>query len=187
MPRDFAGRSRTTKRKPTRRKPSKRVSPRSKVAFHGPSFSGGALVGAAIVIVAAYAPELVDSTDVQHVNDPAAVTAPARPQVKFEFPKLLKEQEVQADPEPYAVPESAKDDAATSYSIQAASFRSRDDAEQLRARLLLQDLPAASSKSEVSGSTWYRVTVGPFARKVEAQRAMTKLRDQGLSAMWLSG
>ena len=70
--------------------------------------------------------------------------------------------------------------------IQAASFRDKLDADQLRAQLLLQDMPAVTSVTDASGSTWHRVVVGPFPRKVEANRAMTALREQNLSPMWLN-
>ena len=56
-----------------------------------------------------------------------------------------------------------------SFSIQAASFRNEDEADRLRASLLLKNIPATVDRSVVSGATWYRVRVGPFENLREAQ------------------
>ncbi len=186
MPKDYAHRARTNSRSKstkTKKKTSRpRATPARKMVFHGPSFSFGALVGAAVIIAAAYAPELLQP---RPQATPAPEPTAAAPQVEFEFDKLLRDSEVKADPEPYAVPEPDLTDTPSSFSVQAASFRSAADAEQLRARLLLQNLPATVSESTLDTSRWYRVTVGPFQRQVEAERALTKLREQGLDAIFL--
>ena len=95
MPKDFASRSRTAKNKPApRRKPAPRTSPvkQKSVSFHGPSFSSGALIGAAIVLTAAYAPEFLRSTE---LNSGAEASSEQQPAVQFEFPKLLRNTTVQ--------------------------------------------------------------------------------------------
>jgi cell division protein FtsN len=48
---------------------------------------------------------------------------------------------------------------------------------------LLQNLPVEMSTSQVKGQRWHRVVVGPFARKLDAERARTKLREQDLPAI----
>jgi cell division protein FtsN len=184
MPKDYAGRGRAPTKAKRKRKPAKRVSPKQRVIFHGPSFAVGALVGAAIVILTAYGPELFEVPQV--TQNTTATDERAAPALEFDFPDLLKNSQVVADPEPYAVPEELQSTANRSYRIQAASFRNHTDAEQLRARLLLENLPAQTSTSDVSGQVWHRVVVGPFPRRVEAERAMTRLREQGLTAMWMN-
>lgn len=187
MPKDFAGRTSSSARGSSRknkRKPAKRVSPRQRVLFHGPSFATGALVGAAIVILTAYGPELLQ---IPESTAPATEdSAGQRQPLEFTFPEALKNSEVKADPEPYAVPEEQQQSLDRVYNIQAASFRSRTDADQLRARLLLENLPASTAASRVNGQTWYRVVVGPINGRIEADRAMTRLREQGLSAIRFS-
>ena len=188
MPKDYAGRGRSgsARKSSTRRKrkPSRsRTSQAQRVFFHGPSFTIGAVVGAAIIIVTAYAPQLLFTEDA--AESKAAPQTSEAPEVRFEFPDLLRDTEVQPDPEPYAVPPSTTQ-AERTYTIQAASFRTIEDADRLRADLLLQNLPATTQPRQVSGSTWYRVVVGPFAKQVEANRAMTQLRSQGLTAIWLN-
>jgi len=185
MPKDFAGRAKTTgqKRKASRpKKPTKRVSPKQRVLFHGPSFATGALVGAAIVVLAAYGPQLLQTPSNSQIEVLARDSAEPV-ELEFEFPEMLRSFEIQADPEPYAVPEEKKRQLSQTYHIQAASFRNRSDADQLRAQLLLDNLPATVATTEVREQTWYRVVVGPFPGRLEADRAMTRLREQGLTAL----
>ncbi len=182
MPRDFAKRATSTrgsKRKPAKKR--KPVSPAPRTLFHGPSFAFGALLGAAIVITASYAPEMLRSDTTPGTAHTTG--ANQEPAVQFEFPDLLRDEEVQPDPDAYVIPKPDPATEPATYTIQAASFRNESDAEQLRAQLLLQNLPARTDSSSVNGETWYRVSVGPFERRVEADRALTRLREQQLSAI----
>ena len=193
MPKDYAGRGRAankSQRKPKKQPAKRRSSQNRRVLFHGPSFSSGALIGAAVVIIAAYAPELLNeasgnASESEQANVGAADQS-AETKLTFEFPDMLRDTEVATNPDTYKVPAKQTTPPPGGYHIQAASFRSERDAEQLRAKLLLQDLPTQRSVNHDTGPTWHRVVVGPFARKVEADRAMTRLREQNLSPMWLN-
>ena len=92
--------------KSKKRQPAKRVSPKARVLFHGPSFATGALVGAAIVILTAYGPELLQVQD-SPADTAKTDTSDAQP-LQFTFPDALKHSEVAPDPEPYAVPEEQR-------------------------------------------------------------------------------
>ena len=194
MPRDFAKSSTSktsTKRsavKPKRRK-SNKVSPTPRVLFHGPSFSFGVVIGAALIAIAAYLPEITNLMEVEKTSTEATNAAPVateQPQVTYSFPQMLKDSQVQADPKQYPIPKTDKVAEDLTYIIQAASFRHPDDADSLRAKLIFQDLPAQTATGSSNGERWYRVMVGPFTRKVEAERALTKLREQQLSALLLT-
>lgn len=187
MPKDFAGRNSKPRKGNKSSRPSPRkVSPAPRVLFHGPSFSSGAIIGALVVVIAAYAPDYLKSQGHDLALIQESPTTQAAPEMIFEFPKLLRDSEVPVDTETYAVPEPAPGSQPKSYAIQAASFRDSEDADQLRAQLLLENLPARVGYSRVGEQTWFRVRVGPFTRKVEADRAMTKLRQRGLSAIWMN-
>ena len=67
--------------------------------------------------------------------------------------------------------------------IQAASFRDTGEAEQLRARLLLQGLPANMEQVELDDGAWHRVTVGPIDSADKANEVLNRLRQQNLSAI----
>lgn len=184
-----SGHARHARRTPRRRAPSRgsRVSsPVRRTLFHAPSFSAGVVMGAVVVLGAAYLPELLHRDDASAAAGGRAVgTAEARPQLTFEFDELLRNSRVTADPEPYlSEPAEPAADTGEEILLQAASFRSRDDAERLRAALLLMDLPASTSATTLSSGHWYRVTVGPFDSRVQAQRALTRLRENDIAAIW---
>ena len=67
-----------------------------------------------------------------------------------------------------------------SYFIQAGAFRTPEDAEQQRAKLSLMGFQAKVTEREQSGRTVYRVRLGPFDRKDEADRNKEKLDDQAI-------
>jgi cell division protein FtsN len=67
-----------------------------------------------------------------------------------------------------------------SYFIQVGAFRTPEDAEQQRARISLMGLQARVSEREQSGRTVYRVRLGPFERKDDADKAKEKLDASGI-------
>ena len=102
----------------------------------------------------------------------------------FEFDKKLKSSEIKGDAGVYKSPE-AEMQLFQTYRIQAASLSEKGKADQLRAELLLAGMEATTKHSKINGENWYRVLIGPFDRKVEADRAMTKLREKNLAAILL--
>jgi len=76
-----------------------------------------------------------------------------------------------------AAPKSAKTDAAAfTYFVQAGAFARPEDAEQQRAKLAMMGLGAKVTEREQSGRTVYRVRVGPFDSKEEADAAQGRLQ-----------
>ena len=67
-----------------------------------------------------------------------------------------------------------------SYFIQAGAFRTPEDAEQQRARLVLLGVQAKVSEREQSGRTVYRVRLGPFDRKEDADAAKARLDNNSI-------
>jgi cell division protein FtsN len=66
------------------------------------------------------------------------------------------------------------------YFIQAGAFRTPEDAEQQRARLLLLGMQAKVSEREQSGRTVYRVRLGPFNKKDDADKAKERLDNNSI-------
>lgn len=175
-------------------------------AWHTPSFLIGALVGLAGGLAMTQAPSYL-AEQVESLPAAAPLLASGETEeLTFRFDDLLKNSEVPANPERYGPgapaesPAPASADAAApdqaqpirrqplqpqAFHIQAASFRRPEDAEQLRARLMLQALPAAVARVEIDSGAWHRVTVGPIDSAEEAKRIMNLLREQDLSAMWI--
>ena len=67
-----------------------------------------------------------------------------------------------------------------SYFIQAGAFRTPEDAEQQRARLVLLGVQARVSEREQSGRTVYRVRLGPFDHKEDADAAKLRLDNNSI-------
>ena len=68
------------------------------------------------------------------------------------------------------------------YFVQAGAFRTPEDAEQQRAKLALMGLMARVSEREQSGRVVYRVRLGPFDKKDEADKAKARLDSGGVEA-----
>jgi cell division protein FtsN len=66
------------------------------------------------------------------------------------------------------------------YFIQAGAFRTPEDAEQQRARLLLLGMQAKVTEREQSGRTVYRVRVGPFDKKDDAEKVKDRLDNNSI-------
>ena len=66
------------------------------------------------------------------------------------------------------------------YFIQAGAFRTPEDAEQQRARLLLLGMQAKVTEREQSGRTVYRVRVGPFDKKDDADKVKERLDNNSI-------
>ncbi len=67
-----------------------------------------------------------------------------------------------------------------SYFIQAGAFRTAEDAEQQRARLLLLGVQAKITEREQAGRTVYRVRLGPFDKKDDADKAKERLDNNSI-------
>ena len=68
------------------------------------------------------------------------------------------------------------------YFVQAGAYTRGEDAEQQRAKLALLGLAAKVTEREQSGRTVYRVRLGPFEKKDEADAAQDKLRQADVEA-----
>ena len=68
------------------------------------------------------------------------------------------------------------------YYVQAGAYASQAEAEQQRGKLTLMDLEARIIEREVSGRTMYRVRIGPFADRQQADDVRTKLTSNGVDS-----
>ena len=82
-----------------------------------------------------------------------------------------------------AAPKSTKPGAeAFIYFVQAGAYTRPEDAEQQRAKVGLMGMSAKVSEREQSGHTMYRVRLGPFDRKDDADAAQQRLAGNGVEA-----
>lgn len=64
-----------------------------------------------------------------------------------------------------------------SYLIQIASFNKRQDAEHLKASLVLRGFNVFVSSIQRQTVIWYRVTIGPFNSRMDAEKAQIVVRQ----------
>ncbi len=66
------------------------------------------------------------------------------------------------------------------YALQLAAFRNYQDADELKAKLILQGYPTTISSATVNGSVWYRLSIGPYATTADAKIVQAKLEQTHL-------
>lgn len=71
----------------------------------------------------------------------------------------------------------------TAYLLQAGSFRSLEDADRLRAELILQGLNAFTREIEKDGEAWHRVLVGPIDSEIEMNRQKRRLAEANIASI----
>jgi cell division protein FtsN len=109
------------------------------------------------------------------VRDPAAILAgqlPATPAAPAPAarPPLSPASATAAAAEPFV------------YFVQAGAFTRAEDAEQQKARLAMGGWTARVTEREQAGRTVWRVRIGPYGTRGEADTQQQKLVDQGLEA-----
>lgn len=70
----------------------------------------------------------------------------------------------------------------TNYYLQVGAFRVLEDAESLRARMLLLGLPVQIQRAEVNGIQINRVRIGPYAKLDDMNAAREKLAAEKITA-----
>ncbi|MEA1082521.1 SPOR domain-containing protein [Marinobacter qingdaonensis] len=194
MSRDYARKNRsasasaTPKKKPARAPGTSKTRARS--AAPARAQQGGlslkwilslAAVGGFVGFIV-YLNSLPPSEPSRPAQPPAAKTEPkpattAKQEDKkpgFRFYEMLPESEVVPPKVEEYTPGPAKQD--FNYLVQSGSFRKKDDAERQRAQIAFQGLRASVQRIDLdSGSTWYRVNVGPFSSRSQMNSAIDKL------------
>lgn len=112
----------------------------------------------------------------QSENSAPAVTTKdkARDEPGFRFYDILKDSEVVAPNVDEYTPGPI--DQSFAYLVQTGSFRSQQDAERQRAEIAFQGLRARVDRIDLdTGSTWFRVNVGPYHSRSKMNAAIDKL------------
>lgn len=82
-------------------------------------------------------------------------------------------------------PVIAKAPARTLFFLQAGSFRKQDDADKVRAQIILLGQNVQVESGTVREETWYRVLVGPYANREQLASAQKQLAGSGFSNLLL--
>ena len=169
----------------SRARGSARTGRRTKLTgFSTKSFFAGMAVGILGTIGVSLVPSLIpgsatssQSTD----NAPGPDSSPTR----YEFWETLPTNDVAVNTDPYEM-SATKSAVAKEYLLQAGSFRKQDEADALRAELILAGFAATTSEVTLVGEDrWFRVLVGPYTSRRETRKAMSALRTKKISALVL--
>ncbi|WP_100644333.1 SPOR domain-containing protein [Alteromonas facilis] len=93
---------------------------------------------------------------------------PELPKEEWEFIKTLPGYEVEVE----EVEQITK-----RYLMQCGSFRSEAQAQEMRAKIAFTGMESMVRQSDGSNGRWYRVVLGPFESKRDAERSRHQLRD----------
>lgn len=178
MSHDFA-KSKNGKKKPPKQSSKKQESPQAPRWLF---FVAGVLTTVFAQFI--YHLALVDTDIKEDIVEPAkesleeVVEKPT--EVVFDFYEKLKEDEVKVSDE--VVEQREQED--YNYALQAGSFKSKTDANQQRAEIMLLGLNAKieARKSE-SGTLWHRVIVGPFTSRSDLHKARSILIQNEMPTM----
>ena len=191
MPRDFAKKKTTAKRR--NRRPNKRKTKQSVPVWLW--LFTGVLAGAFIMfllhlngLTPSKQPAIpVSETTVVEAQPPAdSQSEQAQSEPKLQFYQLLKESTVEVpEPDPAAIANQPINN--TTYVLQAGSFKNSADANRMRAELILLNLNANVEESLGSDNQqiWYRVMVGPFDSRSRMAKARSILVSKDINPLLL--
>jgi cell division protein FtsN len=183
MTHDFA-------KKPKAAAPKKKTAPKSQVPAWVWLLTG--IVAGVFISFLGYLaditpePKAAETTEKVVAKKPeaAAKADSTKSTTRFDFYTLLPEREV-------IVPTEKEESGASSepemvYILQAGSFRSLEDADRLRAKLILMGFDAHLEAVNVNNNdVWHRVQVGPFTSRSVLAKARGTLISNGIEAMLL--
>ncbi|MDO9140789.1 MAG: SPOR domain-containing protein [Methylobacter sp.] len=72
---------------------------------------------------------------------------------------------------------------ATSYIMQAGSFKEFKDADSLRAKLALMGIESKVEKAKVGNVVWNRVKMGPYTQMASVSTIRSRLRENGIDVL----
>jgi len=132
--------------------------------------------------------DIPTETEARDVRKQKPAPVPPPPKPRFDFYNLLPEMEVIVQDEEIKGTPSKEGvkrvEQPGTYLLQAGSFRSHTQADQLRAKLALLGLETSiQSVSVNSKQAWHRVRVGPFLNLSDLNQARSLLKKNGIDAI----
>lgn len=115
---------------------------------------------------------------------PVEEEAPTPPASRFKFYDMLPNMEVTV-PEPAGEGSNAATADASTYYLQAGSFRTHEQADARKAQLALTGLESTIHKADVDGNPTYRVLLGPYDNRRKADTVLRHIRDNNGDAILL--
>ena len=146
---------------------------------------GGLLVGVASVLVFNVARDVEWRALWGDMSPSKTTSAKPAPATRFDFYTILPNQEVVVpDPEPPASKNKKTKPAPEGvYYLQAGSFRKHDEANSMRAQVILLGTQASIQSVTIDKDTWHRVRVGPYKNLARLREVRTRLRDNKIDTL----
>lgn len=117
---------------------------------------------------------------------PSVSPADTKPQLAAIHPRTPSAQPPTETLQPMVTPQTKNTKSAEKFFLQAGSFRSRDDAENMKARLALLGAIASIQPIDLAEKgTWYRVRVGPLGNRADVDEISATLRENGIAAQFI--
>lgn len=115
----------------------------------------------------------------QNTTNKQSAHLPKPPKEKWTYVKNLKTQQVEVGK--YKVQQHGP------YKMQCGSFRSQTQAESLKAKMAFIGIESSIQKAQGKTSLWYKVVLGPYARKRTAEKDKHKLKNNKINdcQIWL--
>lgn len=171
-PRDYKNRGRAP-RKPAKKQPEKTSSGGGKVIIVGLLaiiMVGGFGYGLWTIKGAAPKQDSQVKTTVKQTQPKAEKPLPEKPVEKWQYIEELQDKQVEVE-----VPQ--KQASTKRYQMQCHSFKSREKADTMKAQIAF--LGIESFIKQTKGSSWFRVVLGPYKTKRDAEVDRHKLQDNG--------
>lgn len=133
-------------------------------------------------------PKLIEKTNVVPKSQPKEIkAAPKEAKITpkkdtFEFYQILQDSEVDTS-HVDAYQSTPRGEQDFYYMLQAASFRNPEDADRMRAKLIISGLVETNVRKTIGKGDlpWYRVTLGPYESRSKMNRAEDKLVSMEIS------
>lgn len=148
----------------------------------------GAILGAFIMFLAYLSGITEQSTEALSTPDSGNQQSSKTdiPKPRFDFYKLLKENEVVVKTTPSTARPADQDEPKEEFILQVGSFKKIEDADRLRAELILMNLNAQVETVTVrNGQTWHRVLVGPYYSSSTVSKARSILVSKDINPLLL--
>jgi len=189
MSQDFA-KTRKTANKSSKKKPARSATrPASTENKPWSWFYSGLFTGIFLSVIAYFLPSQLrpdqGATNNIAVNPGEETTV--EPGTDLDFYDYLPQAEVVVNVVPVEIAESALQEEANpvTYFLQAGSFLDPNDANELRARLILMNLETRIQDTNLQGRTWYRVQTGPFVGRNSVDAAQNTLIENNIDPIRL--
>ncbi|GAB1265753.1 hypothetical protein NBRC116493_01770 [Aurantivibrio infirmus] len=145
-----------------------------------------------------------ENSEGENANELAKLDRETVPKPRFDFYQILKESEVVVNngPESSTTNNSSPannsstarenssqaapgyDQPSHEYVLQVGSFKNSEDADRLRAKLILLNLEVKTETVKVrNAEIWHRVLVGPFNSRNTMEKARTTLASQDITSL----